>query len=72
MTPTQFRAALDRLGLSQVRAATIFGVTDRASRSWALGENKIPHAVAVLLRLLVTGKITIADCQSPSAPARGP
>lgn len=66
MTPAQFRAALNRLGLSQVRAAKLFGVTDRASRCWALGENKIPHAVAVLLRLLVTGKIKIEDCQTPS------
>ena len=67
MTPAQFRTALDRLGLSQVRAAKLFGVTDRASRSWALGENKIPHAVAILLRLLVTDKITIADLSALAA-----
>lgn len=61
MTHTEFRGALDRLGLSQIRAAKLFGVTDRASRSWALGENKIPQSVAILLRLLTAGKITLLD-----------
>lgn len=61
MTHVQFRAALDRLGLSQVRAAKLFGVGDRAARTWAAGKRKVPHAVAVLLRLMVAGKITIED-----------
>lgn len=61
MTHLEFRAALAALGLSQVRAAKLFGVTDRAARSWALGENKIPQSVAILLQLLLNGKIGLAD-----------
>ncbi len=61
MTPAEFRGALDRLGLSQVRAAKLLGVHDKAARNWAAGRNKVPHAVATLLRLMADGKITIAD-----------
>ncbi len=61
MTPIQFRAALTRLDLSQVGAARLVGADERTARRWALGERAIPECVAILLRLLVAKKITIAD-----------
>lgn len=61
MTANQFRTAIDRLGLSQVGAARLFGADPRTGRRWALGERPVPGCVAILLRLLVTGKITIED-----------
>lgn len=51
MTPTQYRAALDHLGLTQVAAAEFLGVSVRSSHGWANGE-PIPEAVVKLLRLM--------------------
>jgi hypothetical protein len=61
MTANQFRAALSRLDLSQVGAAKLVGADPRTGRRWALGERPIPACVAILLRLLMAGKITIED-----------
>lgn len=67
MTAKQFQAAIDRLGLSQVKAARLVGADPRTGRRWALGERTVPECVAILLRLLLAGKITLADVQSVSS-----
>jgi hypothetical protein len=59
MTSTQFRAALARLDLTQVGAARLFGVGERTSRHWA--EVGVSGAHAILLHLMLAGKITAAD-----------
>lgn len=61
MTANQFRADIDRLGLSQAKAAALVGADPRTGRRWALGERAVPECVAILLRLLIAGKITVAD-----------
>lgn len=61
LTSTQFRSAIARLGLSQAGAAALVGADPRTGRRWALGERGVPECVAILLRLLVAGKITLAD-----------
>lgn len=61
MTPTQFRAALDRLKLSQLGAARLVGVDGRTARRWALGERSVPGPVAILLRLMLAGRISADD-----------
>lgn len=53
MTPNQYRAAIEKLGLSQRGAGTFLGVDERTSRRWAGGEAEIPEAVGKLLRLMV-------------------
>ena len=53
MTPSQYRSAIEKLGLSQVRAAAFLGVSPRTSQGYALGEYPVPEAVAKLLRLMV-------------------
>lgn len=53
MTPADYRTTLSALGLSQVGAARLFGVAERTSRRWALGEQPVPRAVAIALRLMV-------------------
>ena len=63
MTPNQFRAALDKLGLSQLGAARLFGTGERTPRRWASGDAEIPEAVAILLRLMLAGKITADDIE---------
>lgn len=63
MTPNQYRAAISKLGLSQQGAATLFGVSLRTSQNWALGDYPVPDVYAKLLRLLLSGKITIQDVE---------
>lgn len=58
MKPSEFRACLERLGLSQVGAARLFGYNERTFRSYAAGDLAIPVVVALLLRVLVKFKIT--------------
>lgn len=58
MTPTDYRNALAALNLSQVSAASLFGVNDRTSRRWAIGEQDVPQAVALCLRLMLAHSIT--------------
>lgn len=53
MNAEQYRDALARLDLTQVGAAKLFGVNDRTSRRWAIGEQEIPQAVAIALRLMI-------------------
>lgn len=66
MTANQFRTAIDKLGLSQVGAARLVGADPRTGRRWALGERPVPGCVAILLRLLLKGKITIKDVEAAS------
>lgn len=58
MTTEEYRAALDKLGMSQAAAARLFTVSDRTSRRWALG-GSIPMGTAIVLRLMVKKKITL-------------
>lgn len=58
MTPAEYRAALNALGLSQGRAALLFGVDPRTSRRWALGEAAVPRMVALVLRLMLRHGVT--------------
>lgn len=53
MTPTQYAAAIDLLGLSQRAAGAFLGVDERQSRRWVAGDSAIPESVAKLLRLMV-------------------
>jgi hypothetical protein len=62
MTASQLRAALDRLDLSQVGAARILGISDRAIRRYVAGVT-IPEPVAKLLRLALKGKVSVADIE---------
>lgn len=61
MTKNQFRAALDKLELSQLAAAKLLDADARTVRRWALGERGIPPSVAILLRLMLAGKVTAED-----------
>lgn len=67
MTAKQFQNAIDRLGLSQVGAARLVDADPRTGRRWALGEVRVPGCVAILLRLLLSGAITVADIEAAKA-----
>jgi DNA-binding transcriptional regulator YiaG len=57
MTPDEYRAALEALGLTQAGGARLLGVDERTSRRWACGEREIPPPAQRFLRYLIaTGK----------------
>jgi hypothetical protein len=61
MTANEYRAALDRLGLTQAGAARLFHADERTSRRWANGERSVPPGVQILLALLLDRTITLRD-----------
>ncbi len=61
LSPTQYRALLAKLELSQVRCAHLLGVAEFTSRRWAA--NGAVGTAAIVLRLLMAGKITISDLE---------
>lgn len=62
MTANQLRAALDRLGLTQVGAArNLLRCDDKTMRRWIAGTNKVPPTASILIQLLLAGKISIDD-----------
>jgi hypothetical protein len=63
MTPAQYATAIDRLGLSQVGAARLFGVDPRTSRRWISGDLVIPRSVALALRLMVAHGVTLDEAE---------
>lgn len=60
MSPTAYRATLDRLGLSQTAAAAVCGVNERTSRNWASGRTEVPEPVQRLLRAMLRDQ-TLVD-----------
>jgi DNA-binding transcriptional regulator YiaG len=60
----QYRASIEKLGLSQRGAAAFLGVDERTSRRWALGEAQVPESVSLLLRLMIRMKLTPNDVRT--------
>ncbi|MBS7542064.1 helix-turn-helix domain-containing protein [Ancylobacter oerskovii] len=70
MTPEDFKAALDTLGLSPAAIAKMLGVDVRTARRWATGGKGIPDTVAAQVADLLTNGITPeARVKSPAADA---
>ena len=61
MTPTQFRDAIAKLGLSQERAGTWLGLSARQGQRYATGDVEIPEPVAKLIRLVIRLKIPLDE-----------
>lgn len=61
MTPTQYKAAIKALGLSQERSGVWLGMSPRMGQSYATGEYPVPEPVAKLLRLMVRLKLKPED-----------
>lgn len=59
MTPTQYKAAIKALGLSQERAGEWLGVSPRTSQNYAA--KGPPEPVAKLLRLCIKLKLNPED-----------
>lgn len=57
MSPEEFRAARESLGLSQAKAAAVFGVNKRTLEYWEADDGKRPvHPTAIkFMKWLLTG-----------------
>jgi len=64
MKKREYRQAIEKLKLSQVRAGAVFGLSPRQSQRLALGESSVPPPVAKLLKLILKRKITIEDVRN--------
>lgn len=76
MTPTQFRAALDRLSLTQGEAATLLGVSLRTTHGYANGE-PIPRSISLCLQMLLqlgdkARKALMAELMPAASPIEPP
>jgi hypothetical protein len=63
MTANEYRTALDRLGLTQTGAASLFRADERTSRRWARGERSVQGGVQILIELLLDRTISVRDLE---------
>jgi hypothetical protein len=61
MTPKQYKAALEELGLSQERAGEWLGLSPRTGQRYAA--DGPPKAVAMLLKLMLKHRLRPEDIQ---------
>lgn len=61
MTHDQLREALDDVGMSQMELARRLKRNPRTVRSWVKGTNPIPHELAILVHLMVTGRLKLDE-----------
>lgn len=71
MTENQFSAALIKLGFNQQSFARTLGCNDRTVRSWISGRLSVPRHVSILLRMMITQKMTPEDVEALEAEAFG-
>lgn len=55
MTPAQFQAAIDQLGLSQQAVARLWGVNPRTVRRWVAGDQDVPEWAAYAFAGMLSG-----------------
>lgn len=63
MSPAELIGSLELLGLSQLAAARLFHVDGRTVRRWIAGEQAVPHAVAIALRMMIKHREKPEDWQ---------
>ncbi len=63
MTPKQFNAALESLGMPRgYKFARLYGAAPTSFQRWASGEKDIPHSVTLVLALLtLPGAMQMAE-----------
>lgn len=61
MTSKEYRATIEKLGLSQIPAGSILGLSPRQSQRLANNEAPVPRPIAKLLNLITKRKVTLED-----------
>jgi hypothetical protein len=69
---TEFRAALGALNITQRRLAQLFTVNPRTVRHWGYGDRRLPRGVAIVLRLLTTGVVTVEQVEAAALVSTKP
>lgn len=69
MSADEFRAALEQLGVSQIRWARLVGAEKGTVNRWANGLSQVPGSVHVLLAILLETDLTIEDLEQIMVPA---
>lgn len=67
MSPAEFRAAIETLGLSQVAAGRFLGGAQKGQR-YATGATPVPKPVALLLAIMITLGLKPEDVESYGNP----
>jgi len=57
MTPTQYKRAIEQLGMSQLAAGRFLGVSKNTAQRYASGETEVPVSIALLLRMMIEAGI---------------
>jgi hypothetical protein len=57
MTPQQYQLYKQRLGKSHPQMGELIGVSRRQSQRYALGEDRVPKCIGIVVKLLAQGKI---------------
>jgi len=70
MDREEYRAAIAKLGLSQLAAARLLHLADRTSRAYALGESEVPFVIAMLLRAMIKYRISAEQLVELNRPAK--
>ena len=60
----ELRAALGALNITQRRLAQLIAVNPRTVRHWGYGDRRLPRGVAIVLRLLATGVVTVEQVEA--------
>lgn len=61
MTGSEFRAALEKLGLLQGEAAAFLGISIRTANNYANGRVPIPESIDKLFRLMAAHEVKVSD-----------
>jgi hypothetical protein len=72
MTPTEFRTALDALGIGLAPLARLTGRTPDAARRWADGSAAVPAPLAEWLRRHAANPPPVLDGYRPVPPRAAP
>ena len=66
-TTTEFGAALAILDITQAHAGRLFQVTERHVRRWKRADRSVPVGVAIVLRLLTQGAVSLTQVELAAA-----
>jgi DNA-binding transcriptional regulator YiaG len=64
MTGDTFKAALEKIGITQMGFSRLIGVGGRTVRGWIGGEFPVPKAVALLVNLMLKTKAKPEDLKA--------
>jgi len=64
MTAKHYRETLEAIGLSQARLGRLLSLDKATPNRWAQGTAPVPQAVALLLMLVASGRVTLDELEA--------